>query len=126
MGRYYDGNISGKFWFGVQPSNDGEFFGMIEYTDTISYMSEDLEQAEEGVKKCKEKLDGYLEHLDAFFDKNNGYNDPTIIEHFKDLNIEVDNVKVRHLLEWYARLGLGRQIVKAIKEEGECYYDAEI
>jgi hypothetical protein len=27
MGRYYDGDIEGKFWFAVQDSNDGEFFG---------------------------------------------------------------------------------------------------
>lgn len=24
MGRYYQGDISGKFWFAVQPSNDVE------------------------------------------------------------------------------------------------------
>ena len=27
MGRYYDGDIEGKFWFGIQSSADGEFFG---------------------------------------------------------------------------------------------------
>ena len=27
MGRYYSGDIEGKFWFGVQSSTDGEFFG---------------------------------------------------------------------------------------------------
>ena len=27
MGRYYEGDIEGKFWFGVQDSDDGEFFG---------------------------------------------------------------------------------------------------
>ena len=27
MGRYYEGDIEGKFWFGVQSSDDGEFFG---------------------------------------------------------------------------------------------------
>lgn len=30
MGRYYSGDIEGKFWFGVQSSHDGEFFGAIE------------------------------------------------------------------------------------------------
>lgn len=25
MGRYYNGDIEGKFWFGVQSSNDADF-----------------------------------------------------------------------------------------------------
>ena len=24
MGRYYSGSVEGKFWFGIQPSNDIE------------------------------------------------------------------------------------------------------
>ena len=27
MGRYYEGDIEGKFWFAVQSSDDGEHFG---------------------------------------------------------------------------------------------------
>ena len=27
MGRYYRGDIEGKFWFGVQDSQDASFFG---------------------------------------------------------------------------------------------------
>ena len=27
MGRYYNGDIEGKFWFGVQDSDDASFFG---------------------------------------------------------------------------------------------------
>ena len=30
MGRYYHGDIEGKFWFGVQSSTDAEFFGVEE------------------------------------------------------------------------------------------------
>ena len=28
MGRYYEGDIEGKFWFAVQESNDADFFGV--------------------------------------------------------------------------------------------------
>ena len=28
MGRYYHGDISGKFWFGVQNSDDAKYFGV--------------------------------------------------------------------------------------------------
>ena len=27
MGRYYNGDIEGKFWFAVQSSDDADFFG---------------------------------------------------------------------------------------------------
>ena len=32
MGRHYDGDIEGKFWFAVQSSDDGEYFGAIDIT----------------------------------------------------------------------------------------------
>ena len=28
MGRYYNGDIEGKFWFAVQSSNDADYFGV--------------------------------------------------------------------------------------------------
>ena len=36
MGRYYYGQISGKFWFGVQSSDDASYFGL-EHNDTSKY-----------------------------------------------------------------------------------------
>ena len=29
MGRYYTGDIEGKFWFGIQSSNSADRFGVI-------------------------------------------------------------------------------------------------
>ena len=28
MGRYYNGDIEGKFWFAVQSSDDADYFGV--------------------------------------------------------------------------------------------------
>lgn len=57
MGRLYDGDIEGKFWFAVQPASDGEFFGAEEQEQNhIDYYTEDLERAEAGVKTCLENL----------------------------------------------------------------------
>ena len=39
MGRYYHGDIEGKFWFAVQSSDDGEYFGMRESQSYIEYYS---------------------------------------------------------------------------------------
>ena len=44
MGRYYNGDIEGKFLFAVQSSNDADFFGqrgkpinfLMKITDTIT------------------------------------------------------------------------------------------
>ena len=58
MGRYYDGDIVGKFWFAVQSSDDGEFFGAEEQdSNWIDYYL-DKKTFEEinGIKKCKKAL----------------------------------------------------------------------
>ncbi len=41
MGRYYSGDIEGKFWFGVQSSDDADFFGVTGYApETLEYYFE--------------------------------------------------------------------------------------
>ena len=52
MGRYYSGMISGKFWFGVQSSDDASFFGGQESEPSyLEYYFDkgDLEDIKEGV-----------------------------------------------------------------------------
>ena len=40
--------------------------------------------------------------------------------------LKVSEEITAHLLKWYARLTLGEKIVKCIKEEGSCWYEAEL
>ena len=52
MGRYYNGDIEGKFWFAIQSSTDADFFGVVgsepSYLDY--YFSEDnLKDIEKGI-----------------------------------------------------------------------------
>ena len=58
MGRYYEGDIDGKFWFGIQDSDDGEFFGAEqEESNWISYYLSKEEFIEsDGINKCKKEL----------------------------------------------------------------------
>ena len=58
MGRYYEGDIDGKFWFGIQSSNDGEFFGAEEQESNFIEYYVDREEFEEsnGIEKCKKAL----------------------------------------------------------------------
>tara|TARA_R100001443_G_scaffold116944_1_gene139204 strand:- start:137 stop:505 length:369 start_codon:yes stop_codon:yes gene_type:complete len=122
MGRYYHGDIEGKFWFAVQCSTDGEYFGMEQQEPShIPYYSDDLELAEEGIRECKQKLRGYLTKLNKFFKTNDSYNHESLA---KGIGVEIE--KIPYLLEWYARLYLGVRIANCIKEEGSCWYEAEL
>ena len=118
MGRYYNGDIEGKFWFAVQPSNDADFFGVEGRTDYLEYYytNDDIESIEKGIATCLETLGDNKEKFDKFFERENGYNDQMLNE--AGLN--------RDLLEWYARLKLGEKILNKVKETGECVFQAEI
>lgn len=125
MGRYYNGDIEGKFWFGVQDSTDASFFGGTGGEPTeIEYSFEaemDMEGVKEGIKKCLEALGEYKQKLDAFFSANNGYHDKMLAQH-----LGVEEEKVWTLLEWYARLELGEKIKKCLEEKESCYFTAEL
>tara|TARA_R100001079_G_C4424434_1_gene141230 strand:+ start:433 stop:807 length:375 start_codon:yes stop_codon:yes gene_type:complete len=124
MGRYYNGDIEGKFWFAVQSSTDAEFFGVVgsepSYLDY--YFSEDnLKDIEEGISECKKELGDWKSKLDQFFKENDGYNYKMIEE-----QLGLVESQARDLLEWYARLDLGTKILKCVQKNGECSFTAEL
>lgn len=131
MGRYYSGDIEGKFWFAVQDSNDASFFGGEESEpQVINYYfdkDEHMEEVEEGLRQCDEALGEYGEKLDAFFDKHDMYNDRELAEAlgFTVPDGRYDNPEVSKLLMWYARRILGRKIKKCLEENGSCSFEAE-
>jgi len=132
MGRYYQGDIEGKFWFGVQSSNDANHFGgseieiVDEETEDIyelgySFTMDDIESINEGIATCIKDLGDYKEKLDAFFERGIGYNPAELARH-----LEVDAIKYRDIMESYARLQLGNQIKVCVWERGECNFTAEL
>ena len=133
MGRYYHGDIEGKFWFAVQSSNDADYFGCEGEATHVSYYYHDghLDQVKEGIKDCKNALGEYKKHLDNFFktDGKEGYNDKMLTDYL-DKNVIGSRIHtengVKFFLEWYARLDLGKQILKCIKDNGECSFEAEL
>lgn len=131
MGRYYDGDISGKFWFGIQSSDDADFFGV--EGDQPAYLiynfeADSLPDIEHGVAVCLEKLGDNKERLDKFFDElKSGYNEDIIRKHWLEwYGVEYDDKKIETMLKWYARLELGEQILNCVKENGECNFRAEL
>lgn len=125
MGRYYTGDIEGKFWFAVQSSNDADFFGKIGQYPT-SYLEyyfkkEDLPKINKGITKCENALKDYKEKLDNFFNKKDSYNDKEIEKKFN-----ISNKTTRTKLKWYARLQLGEKIKECIEKQGYCQFEAEL
>jgi len=124
MGRYYQGDIEGKFWFGVQSSDDADFFGVVSAEPSeleYYYSKEDLPKVKAGIERCLTELGEYKAKLDRFFDNTNGYNDEMLV---KDL--EISKRKVRKLLGWYSRLELGQKIETCLEKYGVCSFTAEL
>lgn len=119
MGRYYNGDIEGKFWFAVQSSVAADRFGVshnepsyVEYY----YSEDDLEGVEEELKNIEENLGDKLQVLTDFFSKVDAYN----YEDLEDIGI------TRADLSEYADYTLGVKIRDCIKENGECSFEAEL
>jgi len=138
MGRYYHGDIEGKFWFGVQSSTDADFFGVDGEPRYYSYYfeKENLPKIEESIEKCKNALGSLLEPLNNFFEEKNGYNDKMLVDYLNERRKDIfpyldksDKFKeeeIRGHLKWYARLELGEQILGCVKEKGYCNFEAEL
>lgn len=118
MGRYYSGDIEGKFWFGLQPSDCADRFGSEgEAPNYLHYYfdQEELPEVEAEIKRIEDSIDEdkirkVLESNDCMWNdellKNNG----------------IDQIQLRA----YADLELGKKIRECIKEHGECQFSAEL
>jgi len=125
MGRYYSGDIEGKFWFGVQDSKDASFFGGNQNEPNfIEYLFErdtDYKTVCKGVETCRRKLGDYKKKLDEFFEQNGAYNFEMVAAQLK-----IGKKKAEELLVWYARLELGEKIKKCLERKGSCEFVAEL
>lgn len=119
MGRYYSGDINGKFWFGVQSSNAADRFGVTGHEPSyiMYYFDEDGKQGvEDELKVIEQKLGDQLQKIDEFFKANNGWNS----EMLKDAGLNED------LLSDYADYELGKEILECINNQGYCEFEAEL
>ena len=123
MGRYYHGDIEGKFMFAVQSSADADFFGVQGQEAYLHYYfdKDHMTSIEEGIKTCKIELGSWRKKLDKFFKKNNGWNDKMLED-----QISLSPEKSKGILKWYARLGLGQKIKKCVEKNEQCSFEAEL
>lgn len=124
MGRYYSGDINGKFWFAVQSSNAADRFG-VEGNDPnfINYYFDkerDLETVQLELKDIETTITlDNIKKLDDFFKTTNGYNDKILKKHNL---LEVWN---QHKFD-YADYILGKKIEECLLKNGYCGFEAEL
>lgn len=121
MGRYYNGDIEGKFWFGTQSSDDADFFGVTGYQpERLEYQfeEENLEAINEGIDKCLKEIGVTREKVLEWFEKED------YLYHSKMEEEGIIPKNTSH--EWLARLELGMRILKSVEATGGCYFEAEL
>lgn len=123
MGRYYNGDIEGKFWFAVQSSTCADRFGSTGETTHLDYnfSEEQLPEIEDELKRIETRLGDNLKKMDEFFKNRHGYSDEELADY---LGLDLD--KTRFFLSEYADYGLGIKIRDCVKETGYCFFEAEL
>lgn len=119
MGRYYNGDIDGKFWFAVQPSNSADRFGVTGHVpDYIEYVfcQDDKPNVEAELKRIENALGEQLKLMEDFFSNHMSYNDDKLI----------DNGINPSMIGEYADYKLGQQILNCLNENGYCEFTAEL
>lgn len=119
MGRYYNGDIEGKFMFAVQSSIAADRFGSAGHQDTISYY---FDKSHLGtISKELSILKPAWEKVNNFFDegKKNGRTGYT------DDDLKNAGISKQEMSD-YADYNLGKKIEECVKENGECSFEAEL
>jgi hypothetical protein len=115
VGRYYNGDISGKFWFGIQGSDAGERFGCVEEDPGyVCYFTDDLEQCQLELKSIEAELGDKIALIEEIL--KHGHNSKSL----KDSGISESD------LEDYADWELGKKIEACLLKNGTCRFEADI
>ena len=115
MGRYYSGDIEGKFMFAVQPSDAADRFGSTgERPEELGYYF----NKEDHMETILEELDSLKENYEKvakFFEEKDFYTKDDL----KDAGISDTEMSD------YADYNLGMNIKEGLEEQGEIYFTAE-
>ena len=124
MGRWYSGDIEGKFWVAVQPSDAADRFGVtgVQPQELYYYFDkENLPDIHEGLKSIEEFLGDNLVKMRKFFEEHTAYTDEKLAKY---LNVDLSVAK--QLLKEYADYELGLEIEEAVRTNGQCEFTAEL
>lgn len=130
MGRYFDGDIEGKFWFAVQGSDVPERFGARICEPTcIEYGFDELEPVKKELAKIKKGLGEKFNILHDVFSKKDsrGYNDKQVQDAFAEKDMEITAKDVRQCISEYADWQFGERVREYMEDEDNpcCYISAK-
>ena len=124
MGRYYYGDIEGKFWFAVQSSDSADRFGVVgsepQYLE-YWFQQEDLEQVQKELKRIENQFSEDFKKIDQFFEGRQSYTDKELAEY-----LGTAEAFAKQILKEYADYELGKKIEQSIIENGQCSFTAEL
>ena len=131
MGRYYNGDINGKFWFGIQSSDDAEYFGATQspYINYEVYSESLKEEVIPGIEECMEELGVFHDRLKSYLTTRNGYNESVMADEMsKKYDEDISKNKIIKMLTIYARLLLGLEIKEWMENNPNenCRFEAEL
>ena len=124
MGRYYHGDINGKFQFAVQSSGDADFFGVKGYQPDhffYNFEKDDLKNVKKGIADCEKELGDYGKKMDKLLKNKDYFNREELQK-----SLKIDKNKMQMILKWNARLHLGKEIKSCIEKKGQCHFEAEL
>lgn len=131
MGRYYEGDIEGKFWFAVQSSGSADRFGCEGtqplYLEYFFWKDEHYDLIVEELASIKNKLGEDFNIIDEFFTLNISYTKQKIVDYFAtkyNRIITIDDLDF--IISEYADYLLGEKIREYLEDEDLCQFTAEL
>lgn len=122
MGRYYSGDIEGKFAFAVQPSTAPEVYLGANAT-SIRYCWSDKDALKGTIDQIKNRMKHRYDQIVQFFSEHDCYTDEKLAEY-----LHTTEEDVRSLLLDYYNYRLGEKAYKYMVENNTdyCEIDAEL
>ena len=114
MGRYYQGDIEGKFMFAVQSSTAADRFGAEGYNNYVDYYFDECHL--DTISKELSTLKPAWEKVTEFFKDKDSWNPCQQAE---------AGISDQEMSD-FADYRLGKQIEECIKKEGQCEFQAEL
>ena len=127
MGRYYSGDIEGKFAFGSQSSDAADRFGVTGNTPgylEYYYSVDDLVGVKSELKLIEESFGEHKMAIMAYHDLQGADNHTMLIEEF----LNKTDLPEMNANKWneYHDYAIGKKILECVNENGECQFDAEL
>jgi len=119
LGRYYNGDIEGKFWFAVQSSDDAEQFGAYECTSYIQYCVNDIDTVKDRLVVIINELGLKQDFIET--DTNTDEGEDIFFDKYKEAGEKTSEQE-----KLWASLELGLKIYHCLKEQGHCSFEAEL